>query len=96
MKKSLVITLIAAPVLCMSSMAFAGQPAPAQPMQLSAAQMDGVTAGGRMSWQAPSFVYHPVVVNQQLNQVNNSSITILQIGNGNTAFVFNGNLFLKL
>lgn len=40
MKTKLVAPLIAAPLLALSSMAFA-----AEPVQLSASQMDGVTAG---------------------------------------------------
>lgn len=41
MKTKLVTTLVAIPLLAMSSLVFA-----AEPMQLSDAQMDGVTAGG--------------------------------------------------
>jgi transketolase C-terminal domain/subunit len=39
--KKLVITLVGVPLVAMSSLVFA-----AEPMQLSDAQMDGVTAGG--------------------------------------------------
>lgn len=43
MKKSLIAVLASASLL--SPMAFASEPAATAPMQLSAAQMDGVTAG---------------------------------------------------
>jgi hypothetical protein len=92
MKKSFVAALIAMPLLSLSSMAFAAGPASNGPIQLSATQMDGVTAGTRSAWYAPTFVYQPV----QINQVNAPSITILQVGNNNTAFVFTGNVFFGL
>jgi hypothetical protein len=41
MKSNLIKTLVVVPLLALSSMAFA-----AEPVQLSAAEMDGVTAGG--------------------------------------------------
>ena len=50
MKSKFVKTLIVAPVLAFSSMAFA-----AQPMQLNADQMDGVTAGGISGGLAQAF-----------------------------------------
>jgi hypothetical protein len=79
MKKSLITTLIAAPLLSLSSMAFASEP-----MQLSAAQMDGVTAGFF------SFKY------ADIKQFNASPVTVAQanvltIGGGNVAKVVSGN-----
>ena len=45
MKKSLVSTLLAVPLLTLSSMVFAAEPDSTEPFMLSAAQMDDVTAG---------------------------------------------------
>lgn len=45
MKKSLIASLVSASLLSLSPMAFAAEPAATEPVQLSAAQMDGVTAG---------------------------------------------------
>lgn len=45
MKKSLIATLVSASLLSLSPMASAAEPVTSEPMQLSAAQMDGVTAG---------------------------------------------------
>jgi len=79
MKKSLITTLIAAPLLSLSSMAFAAEPVP-----LSAAEMDGVTAGFF------SFKY------AEVNQWNASPVIIgqanvLTVGGGNFAKVVSGN-----
>jgi len=79
MKKSLITTLVAAPLLSLSSMAFASEP-----VLLSAAEMDGVTAGFF------SFKY------AEINQWNQSPVTIAQanvltIGSGNVAVVDSGN-----
>jgi len=79
MKKSLITTLIAAPLLSLSSMAFASEP-----VQLSAAEMDGVTAGFF------SFKY------AEVNQWNASPVIIgqanvLTFGGGNVAKVVSGN-----
>ncbi|WP_136413715.1 MULTISPECIES: hypothetical protein [Oxalobacteraceae] len=85
MNKSLLTTLVAAPLLTLSSMAFAADPATAEPMLLSAAEMDGVTAG-----QTYVFKY------AQVNQANASPVTALQlnllsVGGENHAFVASGN-----
>lgn len=66
MKKSTLATLIAAPLLSLSSMAFAAEPAQAEPMLLSAAEMDSVTA----AWGG-SFA--------DLLQINVSPVTVVQI-----------------
>jgi hypothetical protein len=83
MKKSLITTLVAAPLLTLSSMAFAAEPAAAEPVMLSAAQMDGVTAGGDLA---------------SLFQFNISPVTVVQIsalnfgGGNNIADIVSGNL----
>ncbi|HJV83277.1 hypothetical protein [Noviherbaspirillum sp.] len=85
MKKTLVTTLVATPLLALSSMAFATEPATAEPMLLSAAEMDGVTAG------------HTYVFKfAEVNQANTSPVTALQLnllslGAENHAFVASGN-----
>lgn len=87
MKKSL-IALIAAPLLSLSSMAFAAEPVATEPMQLSAVEMDGVTAG--------VFNFADIA---RLTQINVSPVTVVQISvlNGgaasgnNTAAIFSGN-----
>ncbi|MGE5621734.1 MAG: hypothetical protein ACM3WS_01050 [Bacillota bacterium] len=45
MKKSLIATLVSASLLSLSPMVSAAEPVATEPVQLSAAQMDGVTAG---------------------------------------------------
>ena len=45
MKKSMISTLVAGSLLSLSSMAFAAEPAQAEPMLLTASEMDNVTAG---------------------------------------------------
>lgn len=91
MKKSLVTVLIAAPLLAFSSMASAVEASPQEPMLLSAAQMDGVTAGTASRnfglWGALSFFSKNAVV----NQINISPVIIVQIGNNNYASVISGN-----
>lgn len=85
MKKSLIATLVAAPLLTLSSMAFAVQPSTSEPILLSAAEMDGVTAG-----QPFVFKY------AEINQANASPITLVQLnllslGGENHAFVASSN-----
>ncbi len=91
MKKSLVTALIVAPLLTLSSMAFAAEAAPQEPMLLSVAQMDGVTAGTASRnfgfWQSMSLFSKVAVV----NQINISPVIIVQIGNNNYANVISGN-----
>ncbi len=79
MKKSLIATLVAVPLLSLSSMAFA-----AEPVLLTATQMDEVTAGlFNFKWA-------------QINQGNASAVTTVQLnlltaGAGNVAAVGSGN-----
>lgn len=79
MKKSLITTLIAAPLLSLSSLAFA-----AEPVSLTEAQMDGVTAG--------------LLNFARLTQINVSPVTVVQIsalnfgGGNNLAGIVSGNL----
>ena len=91
MKKSLAASLIALPLLASFSMAHAADPEMQKAVLLTAAEMDSVTAGapGRAAawrqnqWGAPA--------RADVIQVNNSPVTIVQIGNNNTAFVISGN-----
>ena len=103
MKTSFITILVAAPLLSLSSMAFAVEPASAEPVLLSAVEMDGITAGtsSNYAW---------------VKQYNNSPVTVVQVsfrnratggegGEGNsgggiagnnTAFVASGNfLYLR-
>jgi hypothetical protein len=73
MKKSLITTLVAVPVLSLSSMAFAAE---AEPVVLSSAQMDGVTAGLFDYAEIDQFNFAPV----DLTQLN-----VLTVGGGNYA-----------
>lgn len=78
MKKSLITTLIAVPLLSLSSLSFA-----AEPVSLTDAQMDGVTAG--------LFDF------ARVTQINVSPVTVAQVsllnpgGGNNTAFILSGN-----
>ena len=78
MKKSLITTLVAVPLLSLSSMAFA-----AEPVLLTASEMDGVTAG------VFSFKF------AEINQANVSPVLTVQISavsvNGNSSHVDSGN-----
>ncbi|MDB5764643.1 MAG: hypothetical protein JWQ21_3638 [Herminiimonas sp.] len=66
MKKSMIATLVAVPVLSISSMAFA-----AEPVLLSAAEMDGVTAG--------------TYSRTSVRQINLSNVTFTQVSLLNAA-----------
>ncbi|MDQ9169273.1 hypothetical protein Q8A64_02495 [Oxalobacteraceae bacterium R-40] len=78
MKKSLLATLVAAPLLSVSAMSFASEP-----VALTSAEMDGVTAGAAYSWiGALQFNVSPVTVVQ---------INALTLGGGNTSYVQSGN-----
>jgi len=97
MTKSLVTSLIAAPLLTLSSLCFAAETGADEPVLLTAMQMDDVTAGawnparGMMQtsgfWRALSTSYKRA----EINQINISPVTIVQIGNYNTAIVYSGN-----
>lgn len=82
MKKSMVSTLIAVPLLSLSSLAFAADPIPAEPMLLTASEMDTVTAAGPYSF-ANIFQWNisPVTV-VQLNVLSNG-LNIADITSGN-------------
>lgn len=90
MKKSVITTLIAVPLLSLSSMAFAAEPASTEPMLLTASEMDGVTAG--WSWT--------VVKRADVTQLNLASpVTTVQLsglnvssgGGANSALIISGN-----
>lgn len=83
MKKSLITTLVAAPLLSLSSMAFAAQPAAAEPVLLSASQMDGVTAGALIDFG--QFNVSPIVA-VQLNLFSDYATNALNIVSGNVGF----------
>jgi hypothetical protein len=86
MKKSLITTLVAVPVLSLSSMAFAAEPASSGPVMLSTAQMDVVTAGYRDRAYVFQYNASPITATQ---------VSVLNIGGGdngnNTAFISSGN-----
>ncbi|MGE5621731.1 MAG: hypothetical protein ACM3WS_01035 [Bacillota bacterium] len=93
MKKSLVTSLIALPLLTLSSMAFAAtEVTPNEPMLLSAHEMDSVTAGGRHARQVaalPGFQQAFGNTNfATLIQIIYAPVTVVQIGNNNTAIVY--------
>lgn len=88
MKKTIAASILSLTALALSPLASAAEPAASGAMQLTADEMDGVTAGRHS--RAPRISFHPVVA----NQTNNSTTTILQIGNNNIAIVFNGNIFI--
>lgn len=88
MKKSLITTLVAGPLLSLSSMVFASEP-----VLLSATEMDDVTAG--TYWAE---IYKFALV----SQINVSPVTVVQVSAGNitlsgtgsgnnTAFITSGN-----
>jgi hypothetical protein len=87
MKRSAISTLIAAPLLSLSSLAFAADPVPAEPMLLTASEMDTVTAAGPGDW-ANIFQLNvsPVTV-VQLNILSNG-INSAEIVSGNFAGIF--------
>lgn len=94
MKKSLAVSLIALPLLSTFSIAHADGLDAQEPVVLSAAEMDDVTAGawGRFSAYQNSWRSYTASNNySQLTQVNISPVTIVQIGNNNTAIVYSGN-----
>jgi hypothetical protein len=84
MKKSLLTTLVAAPLLSLSSLAFA-----ADPVLLTESQMDGVTAG---------FLDHKEGNDSTavIGQLNVSPVTVVQVnvlsvGSSNAAEIVSGN-----
>lgn len=91
MKKSLVASLIAVPLMAFASVASASEHEAPSPMLLSAEQMDGVTAGRYFFnpnvWQSFLTAYKRA----EIFQINVSPVTIVQIGSYNTAIVYSGN-----
>jgi hypothetical protein len=91
MKKSFAACLIAVPLLALSSIVSAAELDVQSPMLLNADQMDGVTAGRYFfnpdSWQS----FFTMFKHAQITQINASPVTIVQIGNNNTAIVYSGN-----
>ncbi|MDB5764646.1 MAG: hypothetical protein JWQ21_3641 [Herminiimonas sp.] len=85
MKKTLVNTIIAVPLLTLSSMVFASETAPdfdsGGPMLLSAAQMDDVTAGKKPASFSP-FGSHSSQIG--VSQINISPVIVIQIAMFNT------------
>jgi hypothetical protein len=87
MKKSLITTLVAVPLLALSSMAMAAEPVPAEPILLSADQMDGVTAGAAII-NLGQWNISPITV-IQLNVLNfGGAINLASIASGNVGFAF--------
>lgn len=77
MKKSLIATLVAAPLLTLSSLSFA-----AEPVLLNAVEMDGVTAGFFDTASVGQINVSPVTVAQA---------NVLTVGSENEADVVSGN-----
>ena len=95
-KKTLATGLIALPLFILSSAAFAAESDAQGPMLLSAQQMDDVTAGRYVAWTGGKShglwnAFSAVYKQAALSQFNISPVTIVQIGNNNTAVVFSGN-----
>lgn len=89
MKKPLITTLVSVPLLALSSMTFAAEPAAAEPMLLSASQMDSVTAGF-------VFVFERADVTQvnAFSPVTTAQISLVNVsagGGANTALISSGN-----
>lgn len=78
MKKSLITTLVAVPLLSLSSLTFA-----AEPLELTASQMDNVTAGYL------SFKY-AAIKQWNASPVTTAQVSVLTLG-GNTSVVNSGN-----
>jgi hypothetical protein len=91
MKTSIITILVAAPLLSLSSMAFAAEPASAEPVLLSAVEMDGVTAGTSSHNYAKVWQYNssPVTV-VQVSFKNEAEGSYASAGN-NSALVVSGN-----
>lgn len=82
MKKSLITTLVAAPLLSLSSLAFAADPASVDPMLLTSSQMDGITAGVADTAAIGQLNISPVTVVQ---------VNVLSVGSSNVADIVSGN-----
>jgi len=85
MKKSLIATLIAVPLLSLAPLASAADPAPHEPVLLSAAEMDSVTAG--------VFNYSAGIFQFNVSPVTVVQVNALNFGNAvNIADIISGNL----
>lgn len=87
MKKSVISTLVAGSLLSLSSMTFAAEPVQAEPMLLTASEMDTVTAAGPGNF-ANLFQWNisPVTV-VQINVLSNG-LNIAEIVSGNFGGIF--------
>jgi hypothetical protein len=83
MKKSVISTLVAGSLLSLSSLTFAAEPAQAEPMLLTASEMDNVTAAAGAGDFASIFQWNisPVTV-VQINVLSNG-VNIAEIVSGN-------------
>lgn len=87
MKKKLIAALVAAPLLSLSSISFAGEPVAVEPTVLSAVEMDGVTAGAASSFDLAKIFQFNV------SPVTTVQISVLNFGGGNNiANIWSGNL----
>jgi predicted outer membrane protein len=85
MKKSLIATLIAVPMLSLAPLASAAEPAPTEPMLLSATEMDSVTAG--------FFEYNAGIFQVNISPVTVVQVNVLNFGDvANIADIISGNL----
>lgn len=91
MKKSLMATLIAVPLLTLSATAFAAEPESQEPLLLTATQMDDVTAGRRIASAGLNTKAITQILRLSVRQINISPVIIIQIGNNNSAVVYSGN-----
>ncbi len=88
MKVQLITTLVAAPLLALSSMAYA-----ADPVLLTNSQLDSITAseGDKGHDHGHHHHHHPGIDFASITQINQSDVTIVQVGGNNEAFVISGN-----
>ena len=96
MKKSSVTTMIAAPLITLSSIAFSAELPKDEPMLLTANQMDSVTAGRYGdTWDPQAFLsrfsragfFNFSPITQEVYAPVYAPVTIVQLGNNNTAAV---------
>lgn len=91
MKKSPVAKMIAVSLIALPSIAFSAELPRDEPMMLTANQMDSITAGRYKgdtpapgSWLARNSFFNLTAITQEIY----APVTIVQIGNNNTAVVF--------
>ena len=85
MKVQLITTLVAAPLLALSSMAYA-----ADPVLLTNSQLDSITAAEGDKGHDHGHHHHGINF-ASITQINQSDVTIVQVGGNNQAFVISGN-----